>query len=196
MASWKQRILALFEPKKTQDIQSIKRYEYGMRHPHVTLVMYETSGKSQFNCAYHHDFVDDYDTIKNTHWGCPECNIEKNQQLTPYVPTAPISPTELKLTWYWQRREQRADKKDNMAQLCDAIEREHAPLKVLSYRVLPSEKAQGKWDFEFTIECAIDDILRTRLPEFTQDNLPKVICPRCQKRWAGSLPQKVTFPIK
>lgn len=196
MASWKQRIRALFDLKKVDNTQLTKKYEYEMRHPHVRLIWYEVSGKSRFNCSYHHDFIDDFDTIKNTHWGCPECNIVKKQQLIPYVPNVAINPIEVRLTWYWQRRAQREDKKDNMAKLCDAIEQANAPLKVLSYRVLPSELQQGKWDFELTIECAIDGILRTRLPEFSVDSLPKVMCPVCKKRWTGQLSKKITFPIK
>lgn len=201
MAIWWQKWAAWFsqelqQPEKSDNTPESKRYEYAMRHPNVKLLQYAPSGKSRFVCAYHHEFVHDYDSIKNTHWGCPECNIEKKGLLTPHIPTAPESTTELSLVWYWQRREQAFENKDEMVKLCDELERVQHPLKILSYRVLPSDKVQGKWVYEFTIDCVLDGILRVQHPAFDSDNLPNVLCPRCQKRWSGELANQVKFPIK
>lgn len=194
MAWWNKLAVLFQQPERTPAAQD-KAREYTLRHPNVKLLDYESSGKSRFACAYHHEFVDDYDTIKNTHWGCPECNIEKNQQLTPHIPTANVGKRELALAWYWQRRAQSADSKDDMARLCDELERRHYPLKILSYRILPSDKVPQQWVYELTLECALDGIVRAQHPLFDVHHLPEHLCPQCQQRWSGKVGQRVKFPI-
>lgn len=200
MAIWWQKWAAWFtqelqQPEKSERTPEGKQYEYTMRHPNVKLLAHEKSGKSRFACVHHGDFVDDYETMKNTHWGCPECNTLKNNQLTPYIPTSPKSTRELALAWYWQRREQNPSKKDDMAKLCDEIESQQA-VKILSYRILPSEQIRGKMAYEFTIECDLDGILQSKHLAFSSANIPPHICPTCEKRWNRSSPNKVRFPIQ